>query len=375
MNRLIIYNSGGTAAQIKAAADCFYKYSDATIKDVNGVTTGDITTYIGTLTDAYYHAIFICCTTQANAASSLLSFNQVAALRAKMAAGYEGTVVDSGTCQANATVTEIVLASTASASDDTYNGMFIETTGITAVLRYISDYVGNTRACTTTTTSTAITTTETYEVYTNDYIYELGNTNATSGKTAVLQAWDVLFPDVQYPLVNHYIGGYLFAIASGTAQAVNTPGQITLSATVDVGNRMTQTEYDVDDAVADMYIYIYSATTGAAQYAKITAYNATSRVATLDANMPILPTGTAVYRIIDNTSEAFYDKATELMVKTYMYDIDSAVSMATNKRLIDLYGSLAITGTDEPTQDLTYLWNDFLYRGKAIFTADALGVV
>jgi hypothetical protein len=374
MNRLIIYNSGGTAAQIKAAADCFYKYSDATIKDVNSVTTGDITTYIGTLTDAYYHAIFICCTTQANAASSLLSFNQVAALRAKMAAGYEGTVVDSGTCQANATVTEIVLASTASASDDTYNGMFIETTGITAVLRYISDYVGNTRACTTTTTTTAITTTETYEVYTNDYIYELGNTNATTGKTACLQAWDVLYPDAQYPLVNHYIGGYLFAMASGTASAA-AAGTITIAATITVGDRTSQTNHDVDDYYKDMFVYIYSATTGAAQYAKIAAYNATSRVCTLSENWGIKPTGTIVYRIIDNTSEAFYDKATELMVKTYMYDIDSAVSMATNKRLIDLYGSLAITGTDEPTQDLTYLWNDFLYRGKAIFTADALGVV
>jgi hypothetical protein len=49
--------------------------------------------------------------------------------------------------------------------------------------------------------------------------------------------------------------------------------------------------------------------------------------------------------------------------------------MEINKRLIDLYGSLTISGTDEPTQDLNYLWNDFLYRGKAIFTADALGVV
>lgn len=375
MNRLIIYNSGGTATQIKAAADCFYKYSDATIYDVNGVSTGDITTYIGTLVAASYHAIFICCTTQANAASSLLTFNQVAALRAKMAAGYEGTVVNSGTCQANATVTEIVLATTASASNDAYKGMFIETTGTTAVLRYISGYVGATRTATTTTTTTAITTTETYEVYTNDYIYELGNTNATSGKTACLQAWDVLFPDVQYPLINTYIGGYKFAIASGTAQAINTPGQMTLSATVDAGNIMSQTEYDVDDALVDMYLYVYSATTGAAQYAKITAYNATSRVATFSANMTILPTGTAVYRIIDNTNEAYYDIAAELAIKTYMYDIDSAGAMEINKRLIDLYKNLTIAGTDEPTQDLNYLWNDFLYRGKAIFTADALGVV
>jgi len=375
MNRLIIYNSGGTAAQIKAAADCFYKYSDATIKDVNGVTTADITTYIGTLTDAYYHAIFICCTTQAaDPTSGALMFNHVASLRAKMAAGYEGTVVDSGTCQANATVTEIVLATTASASNDTYNGMFIETTGTTAVLRYISDYVGNTRACTTTTTTTAIATTETYEVYTNDYIYEFGNTNAVSGKTAVLQAWDVLYPDAQYPLVNHYIGGYLFAWNAGTAQAA-AAGTITLAATISAGDRSTQTQHDTDDFYNDMYVYIYSGTLGVAQIAKISDYNGTTKVATLSANWGITPTGTIVYRVIDNTSEALYDRAAEVMIKTYMYDIDSAGAMAINKRLIDLYGSLTITGTDEPTQDLKYLWDDFLYRGKAIFTADALGVV
>lgn len=374
MNRLIIYNSGGTAAQIKAAADCYYKYSDATIYDAAGVTTGDITTYIGTLTDDYYHAIFICCTSQAAGATGLLSFDQVAALRAKMATGYKGTIVDSGTCQGNTTTTDIILAATASGDDDAYNGMFIETAGTTAVLRYITDYDGTSTTCVVTDTTVAVTNIDTYEVYTNDYIYEFGNTNATSGKTAVLQAWDVLFPDITYPLINAYLGGYLYCWASGTASTA-AAGTITIAATVSVGNRATQTQHDTDDFYEDMYVYIYSATTGAAQYAQITAYNATTRVATLAANWGITPTGTIVYRIIDNTSELYYDRAAEIMVKTYMYDIDSATTATLNRKFIDNDLSLKLPGTDEVNQDLNYLWTDFLAKGIAVFTADALGVV
>lgn len=378
MNRLLIYNSGGSASNLKAAADVFYAYPGATVKDINGLTgtpTGTLYDWIETLVDDTYDEIFICCTSSAATTTGTMPFDRIASLRVKMKVGKKGTVVNSGTCQANATVTEIKLAATASAVNDAYKAMFIETTGTTAVSRYISGYVGATTTATTLTTTTAITTTETYEVYTNDYIYEVGNTNATSGKTPVLQAWDIMFPDITYPAINAYIGGYKFAMASGTAQAINVAGQMTLSATVDVGNILTQTEYDVDDALVDMYLYVYSATTGAAQYAKITAYNATSRVATFDAAMGILPTGTAVYRIVATIDEVLYDKAAELMISTYMYTCNAAAVRAINQKLIDNDGTLLNLGTTEVGQDLDYLWNDFLYRGKSIFLADALAVV
>lgn len=375
MNRLIFYNSGsGTATQIKAASDVYYKYHDATIKDLSGISTGDIDTYIGTLTDDTYDEIWVCCTTNATAATGILSFQQLGNLRAKMAVGKKGTVVDEGTCQANSTVTEIILAATASDEDDAYNGMFIETTGTTAVVRYISDYVGLTTTATVLTTTTAITTTETYEVYTNDYIYTVGDTNAVSGKTACLLAWDVLFPDVTYPLINTYLGGYQFAMNLGTAQAVGA-ATITLAANIVAGGRASQTEHETDSFYKGMYVYIYSATTGAAQVGLISTYVGSTRVATVSANWGISLTGTVVYRIVDNLDEALNDKATEIMVKTYMYDIDAIASVELNKRFIDYNNALKLVGTKEADQDLDYLWNDFLYRGKAIFAADALGVV
>ena len=172
--RLIIYNSAAAVSspsQLFAANLALMKYPSATVKDVAGVTTGDITTYVTTtLVDDTYTDIFICCTTQAAGATGLLSFDQVAALRSKMITASKGTTVRANTCQANVTATEILLDSGASASNDYYNGMFIETAGTTPVLRYISDYVGSTKACTVNTTTIAVTNTETFIVYTNTNI-------------------------------------------------------------------------------------------------------------------------------------------------------------------------------------------------------------
>lgn len=371
-NYLIIYSSTGNATNIKGAADCFYKYPEATVKDVTGITTGNITTYITGLTDTHYDEIFIYCVTQDTGATGLLSFQQVANLQAKMKTAKKGTVVVDGTSQTNTTATEIVLDSDASSEDDTYNGMFIKTTGTTAVIRYISDYVGSTKTCTVPTTTTAISG-ETYEIYTLDYIHQLGNV-LSSGKTPVLQGWDLLYPTVTYPIVNIALGGTMAVLSSGTAQSVDA-GTITLAANKETGNKVVESDHDSNDYYNGKYVYIYSASTGACQFKKITDYVGSTHVATLESNWGITPTGTVIYRVVDDLFEVYLDRIAEIMTSMLMYDITAEDSKILNQRLIDDYGTLSFSSTKTTEQDLEYIMGEYTLIGKNIFKADALGVV
>lgn len=373
--RLIIYNSSGTATQLLAANECYYKYGDADIEDVNAVTTGDITTALAALTDDYYTDIFICCTTQAAGATGVLSLDQVASLRAKMITASKGTTVRANTCQANAVVTEIILDASASASNDTYNLMYIATAGTTAVYRHIKDYVGATTTCTVNTTTVAVTSTETFIVWTNTNVYEIGNTDATTGKTPAYRAWDTLYPNaLEVPLVVQYIGGYKFAQASGTAAAA-AAGTITLAATCATGDIETTARHTaVDDLYADMYVYIYSSTAGTWQLAEIDSYVAATQVATLKENWDITPTGTIIYRVVANVERIRADRAIEIYVKTMWYDITFPIAKEEVKRVFDNYGWLNDNWTGEASQDIDFL-NKMVELGAFAFHADALAVV
>lgn len=374
-NRLIVYNSSGTAQQIIAANLAYGKYPDATLKDVAGITTGNITTYIGTLTADYYTDIFITCTTQTAGGTGLLSFNQVASLRAKMVAGSKGVTVRAGTCQANATVTDIILDSGASAANDYYNGMYIETAGTTAVLRAIADYTGASKTAVVTTTTTAITTSETFVVYTNDHVFELGNTNATTGKTAAFLMWESLYPLATVPLLVSYVGAYKYAYASGTAASAATAGEVTLAGTCAAGDIETTTRHTtVDDIYNGKYIYIYSATTGAWQYAKITNYVASTQIATLDAAFPITPTGTVVYRIVNGVDEVRNDRAVEIYASTMWQSPSSLDTKHEFTALTNQYGECDENWEDAVSQDLDLL-AEVLKLGKFAFHADALAIV
>ena len=373
--RLIIYNSGGTASQIIAANLAYGKHHDVTLKDVSGVSSANITTYIGTLTSDYYTDIFIACTTQASAAASLLTYDQVASLRAKMVAGSKGVTVRTGTCQANATVTNIIFDSGASGDDDAYNGMYVETAGTTASLKHISDYTGSSKTAVVTTTTTAITTTETFTVYTNDHIFEVGNTETATGKTAAFRMWETLYPLTSAPLLVTYVGGYKYAYASGTAASATTAGELTLASTCANGDINTTTEHTtVDDLYNNKYVYVYSSTLGSWQYAKITNYVASTQIITLDAAFPITPTGTVVYRIVDGESEVRNDRAIEIYALTRWTDPASIGAIQEIERLTNLYGEPDEELTGAVSQDLDLL-NEILTLGKFAFEADALAVV
>jgi hypothetical protein len=374
--RLIIYNSAynvSTPSQLLAANLALMEYPDATLKDVAAVTTGDITTYVSTtLVDDTYTDIFICCVTQSAGATGLLSYDQVAMLRPKMITASKGTTVRADTCQANVTVTEIVLDAAASATTNYYRYMFIQTAGVTAVNRYITAYNGTSKVATVSTTSTAITSTETFVVYTNTNIYQLGDTVAATGKTAAYLMWEELYPSADVPLLVNYIGGYKCFDTTGTATAV-AAGTITLDATgatAGVSDKLTLAQLIVADSVKDMYVYVYSATTGAGQYRKITASAVTTAVCTLESNWTVTPTGTVVYRVCEGLDKVLVDRAVEIWIKTELYDPSSADAKAYTKLLCDDRSMASATYSGTVSQDLVFL-ETIKDLGRFAFRADS----
>lgn len=381
--RLIIYSSTGTGSQILAANIALHKYPDATAKDITGVTTGDITTYCGTtLVDATYTDIFICATTQLAGATGVLSFYQVALLIPKMISTRRGTIERTGTCQTNATVTDIILDAGASAVNDYYNGMFIVTAVGIVKQRYITGYTGASVTAVVSTTTTAVTDTSTFIVYSSlDYIYQLGNTSAVNGKTACAQAWDLFYTGITYPKLVMALGGYLNVLCSGTATAV-AAGTVTLDATGatrGLGDRLSLVEMVVADSVKDCYVYTYSATTGACQKRKITTSTVTASVCTLESNWDVTPTGTVLYRVVSHDDwRVFADRAFDIYVRTKWFDIDAANTMYEVEKCIDQYLQLRnsyLSAGEAVAQDDFFIDDTILKCANFAFAADALGIV
>lgn len=383
MANLLIYNSAGTGTQILGANIMRYRYPDIEVMDINGVVTATIQSDIAALVDDTYDNVFICATSQTAPATGVLSFDQVALLDTKLVPASKATVLEADTCQANAVVTNIILAATANPNDDYYNGLNIRTAGVTAVSRYITDYTGLTTKAVVLTTTEAVTGTETYEIFArSSHVSLLGNTSP-SGKTTAYNAWTSCYPDVTIPLVVKYVGGYQFAQCSGTA-AATAAGTITLAANVSVGDIATDLQHDTNDFYNGMYVYIYTATTGATQWRQITDYDGGTHVATLNENWTVspemiaggttAPSGTVLYRVVDNDKIVGYDRATDIAIRSSLWDISSTTAIATMRRLIDNNGGL-VGNPNVTAQDIDYLWYEFIVAGKSAAVADAYGIV
>lgn len=387
MNRLIIFNSVGSASQIFAANQLLYDYPDAELKDLNAITTGDITTWIGTLTDDNYNQIFLACDTQSAGATAKLSYDQVASLDAKMATGYKGTVVNSGSCQANVDATKIYLDATASAVNDYYLGMYIKTAGVTAVYRYVKGYVGATKIATVNTTTVACTTGDTYTVYTNTYIYAYGDTTA-SNLTACYRFWALVHPTVTPPLVVSFLGGRHFFMSSGVA-AVVAAGTITLAATVTTGDIASNTQHTTNDFYKDMFVYINYAQYGCGQIRKITGYDGATQVATLESAWTIdsymisggktypFDSVNVKYAILEVKDDTDYrllaDLSSGYEVQRLMWSPTSEDAKTTIKKLIDDRDTLQ-NSPPTASQDTVWIYSDFLRDGKSHVLAKAIGL-
>lgn len=363
-----------------ASYHCFYDATETkgligafALKDKYGSDIGFTNTYgknesamtaaIAALDDDTYTTIFVLVDNAATHAAGNFTNDQIASIRDKMITASKGTVIDSGTAQANSTVTEIILAATASAVNDTYNGYFIETTGTTSVFRAITNYVGATTTATVVSTGTAITTTETYEVFSMSQVKTFG-ADDSDGKSTGQQVWEAIHPTVQIPLLFHYMSKYKFAWDYGTAQAADAT-TITLAATAGDGAIKTR----ANDVYNGGWVYIYSATTNKGTYAKISDFVSSTAVATLDSNgwLDGTPATSIIYRVMPDNTELFFDAYAELAVKTYFNDLTDAAQISDFKKLIDKNSKVNVVSPPPALeQDLDLLY-EYLDLGKAIF--------
>lgn len=189
--------------------------------------------------------------------------------------------IESGTAQAGAATT-ITLAAGESATDDFYNDQFIYILSGTGVGqgRIISDYNGTTKVATVSTWAVNPDATSVYQ------ITPFGSVPGASAPTAA-QVADAVWDEAMGDHVSEgSFGTMLQGFHEGTAQA-GTSSSLTLDAT---GSSSTTDfyKYAVIEIVAG---------TGASQSRQITAYNGTTKVATVDPAWSTTPSTDSEYVI------------------------------------------------------------------------------
>jgi hypothetical protein len=273
----------------------------------------------------------------------------------------------SGACAVNSTATHIVLGGTVNAVTDQFKGCWILTNGTTVVAELITGYNATTQICTVASTGTAVTTTETYKIITQqtyDYL--------TGAMGIVANIWwncykpsDIVggipagLPKFLSSVCASGSGVYGKTIAGGTAAAVAVDGStITLAATQLTGSVATAANIATNSYFNNMYICVINATTGANQIAQIASYVGSTQVATLTAAFPIPPTGTVKYRIYANSADCFTDEYARLYAKNSLIDVTSTTNKALFANLLEIQGGESVETADS-----------MLLQGQAIFTA------
>jgi len=189
----------------------YYADDDVTFIDVSTLEDSDIDDEIDELGDNTYDKIHVLC--QIGPADYCVSYAQMGKLLIKIKATVIATLTEesSGTCQANVTGTEIVLAAAEDEANDYYNDMYIITDGTTEVSRLITDYVGATDTCTVADTDTAITTTEDYQIFDADQVETVIVPYYVNLKEAEFVApvvFAALWPNAAAPLVVEQMGTF-----------------------------------------------------------------------------------------------------------------------------------------------------------------------
>jgi hypothetical protein len=353
---------------INALTDTTKAGSIITVKDFATSTVANMLTYCGTtLVDNTYDDIYRCLPVSAGGTNyTTMAYDHVAALDAKLKTAKRGTVVISGAAlDSNATATEFIIpaADSPSATEDYYTGMYIKTTETTAVFRYISNYVGTTRTGTINTSTTALTTTEAYVIYTNAHIWACGD--ASSTKNACRVAWELLFPGVTVNPVISVLGGYGSGFQAHKEYTV-TADSFTQT-TVLKAAYWTAAVYDS----GTYYIGIESATTGAGQTCRI-ASNTAGVITLGDNGFKTLPTGTLVFQITPGENFLLYDKYLPYAIKTYLAAHTDDNQKVFNE-MFDRYNMRYNAATS--FRENKAVIDDYAMKGKAIFDAICAGIV
>ncbi len=347
---------GEIILQHKHAAD------DVTVKNLNGVTTGDIDTWLATLTDNYYTKIHTLVNANVTGATGVLSKLQFGVLLEKMLLTVLAalTADAEGTCQANSTSTVAKLAATQTEADDYFNDMFIITAGTTPWTALITDYVLSTLLVTIADSTTAITTTETYRIYSAATLEACMPVYAETYEAPEIFALE--YPNANAPLIIEQLGAM--------------PGSPCATATADSVAALSLTDASAfvadayDDAENQWYVAIRSATLGAGQVIPIVSN--TVSVLTLGKAWDPLPTGTIVYEILDRKSIALARYFLQFAFRYLMRDPSLQVN-------IDTFLEMATSGLGLESDDV-HLYQDldalqeFKDKGQLIMKSIGMGI-
>jgi len=345
----------------------YYAGETLETKDLNSVTTGDITTWIGTLTDDNYDKIHILVNANVTAGTGVLSKLQYSLLVEKL----DQTAVNAillpeaeGTCQSNATATDIILASAQTEADDYFNDMIVVTAGTTVKARVINDYTQSSDTCTVDTTTTAITTTETYKIFTVVQM-EASLMPVYAETYEGPEVFSALYPNMtNIPLIVGEMGAMPASpCLTATANSVATSGGV--STLTDTGNFVAGA---YDDGT--YYVGIRSSTTGFGQVLRIISN--TADVLTLDGNWDPLPVTSIVYEIVDNKRLALARYFLQFAFRHLVADPSDQNKI--NEVMNMVSKNLAIGADDTLTfQDLVAL-EEFKAKGQTIMRAIGMGI-
>jgi hypothetical protein len=226
MKVLVVYNSSDPQ-QVAGAIIYSHKYSDVTYKDICAVTTGDIGTWIGTLSAVYGLLVVNCTVTSAG--TGVLSVAQVLLLDAKIAK----TAVKTGTASAGASDDTLTQAG-AGWTVNALRNMYVKTTGGTG-LNQVRKITANSATVLTLESAwtTPISTDTTFTVCAtrNEFSHTIA---ATSGQ--LKRAWlafehETLYPGIAKPLfIQKLAGDKTTNSVAVNAQGVLDEGYITMAA-------------------------------------------------------------------------------------------------------------------------------------------------
>ena len=201
---LCVYNSLDPQS-VAGAAIAKHLYTDCTLKDILAVSTGDITTWIGTLT-AIYDILLINYTVQANAGTGVISYAQQVLLDAKCK---RTTPAVTGTASAGASDATLTRSGTAY-TVDAYKDMYVKTTGGTGPnqLRKILSNSGTVLTLDSAWT-TPISTDTTFAICTirDCFTYYIEATSGQKKRAILAWAHEKLFYGTPEPLFIHKLAG------------------------------------------------------------------------------------------------------------------------------------------------------------------------
>lgn len=364
MEYTIFYNSAdATGESILSKALAQIKYPDATILDIAGIDSAAIDVLVAAIVPGSQTKIIITVPiVDVHATGKFTGVQAFGCIVGLTTANQAASSNLTGTCQANATVTDIILAATETSANDALNNKLIVTAGVTEVTRLITDYTLADDTAVVATTGTAITTTETYTVYMTTHLVLGADYDTVLNGPQV--TWNALYPyQKQNPIIIDILANpsTLYEKNDLTATGVGT-------AYLEDATEFVAAAYDG----GNYYLAITNGST-AGEVRRILSNTVTKLTLVSDFDVPL--TGTPTYQIVKDNSLTLWNKYLPHAIAGWLH-LDTVATKEAWRKILDQHSDLTGESSIHRTffQDLATL-EDYLAKGKAVFEGIAAGIV